>query len=317
LPRPEARGRDLLVRIEAVSINPIDTKTRSRFVAGDGAMKVPGYDAVGIVEAVGEATEGFAPGDRVWYAGQIDRPGSNAEYQLVDARIAAKAPASLSPAEAAALPLTSITAWEMLFDRLEVTRPVPGAAPAVLVIGGAGGVASMAIQILRAKTDLTVIATAGRPETADWVRAMGAHHVVDHARPLADQVAALGLGAPGHVFSTTATGQHLPEIARLIQPQGKFGLIDDPQALDIMPFKYISVSVHWETMFTRSLRQTPDIGKQGDLLAEMAALVDAGRIRSTMTRNLGPLSAAAVLEGHRLSESGRVMGKLVLDGFPG
>ena len=213
------------------------------------------------------------------------------------------------------MPLTGITAWEMLFDRLDVRKPVPGAANAILVIGGAGGVGSMTIQILRALTDLTVIATASRPETVEWVKQLGAHHVVNHREPLAPQIAELGIGAPAYVFSTTETGGHLADIAELIAPQGRFGLIDDPEKLDISLFKRKSVSVHWELMFTRAVFETADMGEQGKLLAEIARLVDEEKIRSTLTDTVGTINAANLKKAHAFIESGAAKGKLVLSGF--
>jgi NADPH:quinone reductase len=211
--------------------------------------------------------------------------------------------------------LTAITAWEALFDRLDVGKPVPGAAPAILIIGGAGGVSSMAVQLARRLSSLTVIATASRAETQKWVRELGAHHVIDHARPLADQVAALGLGAPAFVFSTTATDKHLAEIATLIAPQGRFALIDDPPVVDINPFKRKSISVHWELMFTRSMFETPDIGAQGELLDKVSDMVDAGTIRTTLGENYGRIIADNLKRAHALIESGRARGKIVLEGF--
>ena len=315
LPRPAAAGHDLLVEVRAVSVNPVDTKVRKSTPAPEGGWKVLGYDAAGIVREVGRDVTGFAPGDEVWYAGSIARQGTNSEFHLVDARIVGRKPASLSFAEAAALPLTTITAYEMLFDRLDVRRPVPGAVPAVLVIGGAGGVGSIAIQLLRALTDLTVIATASRPETQGWVRELGAHHVLDHAKPLAAQVAALGIGAPGFVFSTTQTEAHFPEIVELIAPQGRFGLIDDLPSLNIMPLKRKAISTHWEMMFTRPVFETADMAEQGRLLTEVAGLVDAGRIRSTLTEVMGRIDAANLKRAHALLESGTARGKIVLEGF--
>jgi zinc-binding alcohol dehydrogenase family protein len=203
----------------------------------------------------------------------------------------------------------------MLFDRLNVIHPTPQGGETILVIGGAGGVGSITIQLLRALTDLTVIATASRPETQEWVRECGAHHVIDHRQPLAPQVEDLGLGAPGFVFSTTQTGQHLADIVELIAPQGRFGLIDDPKSLDAMPFKLKAVSLHWEMMFTRSLFGTPDMAEQGKLLNEVAALVDAGRIRSTATEVAGRIDAATLSRVHALIESGTTRGKIVLEGF--
>lgn len=313
--QPRATGRDLLVRVDAVSVNPVDYKIRASRAPEGGTPAILGWDAAGEVVAIGDEVVNFSPGDRVWYAGSIDRPGSNSEFQLVDERITGRMPDSLSVAEAAALPLTSLTAFEMLFDRLRVNDPVPGAAPAVLVIGGAGGVGSITIQLLRALTDMTVIATASRPETSDWVKSLGAHHVIDHSRDLVSQVAELGLGEPGYVFSTTHTGSYLDQIAELIAPQGRFGLIDDPETLDVMRFKTKAVSTHWELMFTRPLFNTPDIGRQGDILNAVSKLVDEGKIRTTASDVLGVISAANIKTAHAILESGKAKGKLVLEGF--
>lgn len=312
---PNAEGLDLLVKITAVSVNPVDTKLRLGVAPAGGDWRVLGFDAAGVVENVGSDVQYFKPGDTVFYAGSIARPGTNSEYHLVDERIVGRKPVSLSNAEAAALPLTAITAWEMLFDRLDLSCPTPQGSNTILVIGGAGGVGSITIQLLRALTDLTVIATASRPETQDWVRQCGAHHVIDHRRSLASQVEALGLGAPGFVFSTTQTDQHLADIAELIAPQGRFGLIDDPIELDAKLFKRKAVSLHWEFMFTRSLFNTPDMAKQGKLLNEVAALVEAGRIRSTVTEVAGKIDAATLRTVHAKIESGTVRGKIVLEGF--
>ncbi|MCA9453518.1 MAG: zinc-binding alcohol dehydrogenase family protein [Nitrospiraceae bacterium] len=315
LDKPKAEGRDLLVKIVAVSVNPVDTKLRLGAAPEGSDWRVLGFDASGVVEAVGPEVRNFKPGDAVFYAGSIARPGTNSEYHLVDECIVGRKPASLSDAEAAALPLTAITAWEMLFDRLDVKRPTPQGGNIILVIGGAGGVGSITIQLLRALTDLTVIATASRPETQDWVRKCGAHHVLDHRQPLAPQVKALGLGAPGFVFSTTQTGQHMADIVELIAPQGRFGLIDDPEVVNAKPFKRKAVSLHWEMMFTRSLFGTPDMAEQGKLLNEVAALVDAGRIRSTVTEVAGKIDAATLRNVHAQLESGLARGKIVLEGF--
>lgn len=312
---PVAHGRDLLVKVHAISVNPVDTKVRTRASAEPGAWKLLGWDVSGEVVAVGGEVKNFAVGDLVFYAGALDRQGANSEYHLVDERIVGRKPASLSHPEAAALPLTAITAWEMLFSRLDVKTPVAGASPAILIIGGAGGVGSIAIQLLRTLTDLTVIATASRPETQAWVRELGAHHVLDHSKPLAPQVAELGIGQPAFVFSTTETGLHLADITDLIAPQGRFGLIDDPAVLDVNPFKRKSVSVHWEFMFTRSMFQTADIEEQGKLLAEVAALVDGGKIRTTLTQVMRPINAQNLKAAHAVLESGKARGKLVLEGF--
>ncbi|MGX1787398.1 zinc-binding alcohol dehydrogenase family protein [Bosea sp. NPDC055332] len=315
LDKPAAAGRDLLVRIEAVSVNPVDTKMRLRSQPEPGGVKVLGWDAAGIVDAVGPDARLFKPGDKVFYAGAIGRSGTNAEYHLVDERIVGRRPNSLSVAEAAALPLTAITAWEMLFDRLDIRRPVPGAANALLIIGGAGGVGSIAIQLARQLSDVTVIATASRPETQAWVRELGAHHVVDHTRPLAAQIAALNIGAPAFVFSTTQTDRHFDEIVELIAPQGRLGLIDDPEPIDVMKLKRKSVSLHWELMFTRSLFGTADMEAQHVLLNEVGAMVDAGRLRTTLGEHFGRIDAANLRRAHALLESGKAKGKIVLEGF--
>lgn len=315
LDKPRPGPRDLLVEIAAVSVNPVDTKVRKRASAEAGEWKILGWDAAGKVVETGDEVKNFKPGDEVYYSGDLNRPGTDAQFHVVDERLTALKPKSLSNTEAAALPLTAATAWEILFDRLKVKDPVPGVKPAILIIGGAGGVGSITIQLARALTDLTVIATASRPETKDWVKALGAHHVIDHTKPLPEQVAALGIGAPGFVFSTTNTDQHLPAIVEMIAPQGRFGVIDDPDTLDVMPFKRKSVSTHWEFMYTRSMFQTADMDAQGKLLAEVAKLVDAGKIRTTLTEVLRPINAANLRQAHELLESGKAKGKIVLEGF--
>lgn len=312
---PVAVGRDLLVEVKAVSVNPVDVKVRQSAERTGAGWKTLGWDAAGVVRAVGPDVSAFGVGDEVFYAGSIAREGTNSELHLVDERIVAVKPRMLDWAAAAALPLTSITAWEALFDRLDVRRSVPGAANALLVIGGAGGVGSIAIQLARQLTDLTVIATASRPETHNWVSDLGAHHVIDHSRPLAPQIEALGLGAPAFVFSTTHTDRHLADIAELIAPQGRFALIDDPAALDALPFKRKSVSLHWELMFTRSLFDTADMGEQGRLLTEMARLADAGRLRTTLTERLSPINATNLKRAHQMVESASMRGKVVLEGW--
>lgn len=315
LPRPKPGPRDVLVEVRAVSVNPVDTKVRRRVAPEAGEWKVLGWDAAGIVVEAGAEVSRFTAGDEVYYAGSLNRQGTNAEYHVVDARIVGRKPASLDFAQAAALPLTAITAWEALFDRLDVRKPVPGAATALLVIGGAGGVGSIAVQLARQLTDLTVIGSASRRETETWVRDLGAHHVVNHARPLADEVAALGIGAPAFVFSTTATDRHMAAIAELIAPQGRWALIDDPGVVDIAPFKRKSVSTHWEFMFTRPMFATADIDAQGTLLDEVARLVDAGVLKTTLGEHFGTITAANLRRAHALIESGTARGKIVLEGF--
>ena len=308
---PSLKDRDLLVRIKAISVNPVDTKVRRNPVAV-GNTRILGWDAVGEVVEVGSGVQHFKVGDQVWYAGDLTRDGSNAEYQAVDERIVSLKPQSLSNAEAAALPLTAITAWEMLFDRFNVDLDQ---SDNILVIGGAGGVGSIAIQLLKAKTNLKVIATASREETKAWVKSLGADYVIDHTEDLNTQIKALGLDAPQYIFSTNQTETYLPQISKLIAPQGKFGLIDDPKLLDIGEFKSKSVSVHWEFMFTRSMFNTTDIEQQSQLLHQVAELVDNHRIKTTLNHTLGKINAQNLKLAHEQIESGRTKGKIVLEGF--
>jgi zinc-binding alcohol dehydrogenase family protein len=316
LPRPEPGPRDLLVEIKAVSLNPVDTKVRMRAQPEPGGVKVLGFDAAGIVRDVGKDVSLFKAGDEVFYAGAITRQGTNAEFHVVDERLVGTKPKSLKFEEAAALPLTTLTAWETLFDRLEVKRPVKGAANAILIVGAAGGVGSIATQLARQLTDLTVISTASRPDTQAWVKELGAHHAIDHSKPLAAQVEALGIGAPAFVFSITHTETHFAEIAKTIAPQGRFALIDDPKTpLDISLLKGKSVSIHWESMFTRSTFQTADMERQHEILNEASRLVDAGTIKTTLAEVMGAINAASLKRAHAFIESGRARGKIVLSGF--
>lgn len=317
LPDPQPGGRDLLVAVKAVSVNPVDTKVRRNTPPAEGETKVLGWDASGVVQAVGPEVTLFKPGDEVWYAGSIARPGTNAELHLVDERIVGYKPKSLSHAEAAALPLTSITAWEMLFDRLGV---LPGKSPtnqSLLIIGAAGGVGSILVQLARRLTGLTVIGTASRPETTEWVRSLGAHHVIDHSKPLAEEMRKAGLSNVTHVASLTQTGQHFADIVEALAPQGKLALIDDPDPaeINVLLLKRKSISLHWELMFTRALFDTPDILAQHRLLCEVGDLVDAGLIRTTANQNLGLINAGNLKRAHALIESGTTRGKIVLEGF--
>ncbi|QWT18808.1 zinc-binding alcohol dehydrogenase family protein [Bacillus sp. NP157] len=315
LPTPVASARDLLVKVEAISVNPVDTKVRQR-VDPAGKDGVLGWDVAGIVIAAGPEASRFKPGDAVWYAGDRSRPGANSEYHLVDERIVGRKPSTLSMAEAAALPLTTITAWELMFDRLGIPHGTQGQPATLLVIGAAGGVGSMAVQLARRLTGLTVIGTASRPETREWVEALGAHHVVDHAKPLDDEVLAVAPGGVDYVLSLTRTEQHFATFPRLMKPQGKIGIIDDPaELIDIRLLKAKSISLHWESMFTRSGFHTDDMGEQGHLLGEVANLVDAGVIRSTMREHLGRIDAANLRRAHALAESGAAIGKVVLEGW--
>jgi zinc-binding alcohol dehydrogenase family protein len=315
LATPTPGPRDLLVKVKAVSVNPVDVKLRARVAPPPGAARILGFDAAGVVEAVGPEVTLFRPGDAVFHAGSIARPGTNAEFHLVDERIVGHKPKTLSFAEAAALPLTSITAWELLFDRLGVP---PGKQPDsghLLVIGGAGGVGSILIQLARRLTGLTVIATASRPETVAWCIALGAHHVIDHRQPLTEELKRIGQPQIKLVASLTNTEQHFAAIAEILKPQGRLAVIDDPATLDINPLKRKSISVHWELMFTRSLFETEDMIGQHRLLDEVAGLVDAGAIRTTLTDNLGRIDAANLKKAHALVESGKSRGKIVLEGF--
>ncbi|WP_296942669.1 zinc-binding alcohol dehydrogenase family protein [uncultured Massilia sp.] len=315
LPDPVAAGHDLLVEVQAVSVNPVDTKVRNGSKPPEGEWKVLGWDAAGIVRAVGPDVTLFRPGDRVWYAGSIARAGSNSELQLVDERIVGKMPQSLDFAAAAALPLTGLTAWEMLFDRLDVPQGDAATGKSLLVIGAAGGVGSILVQLARQLTGLTVIGTASRPETRDWVLQHGAHHVIDHGKPLSEECKRAGLAAPDYVIGLTHSDHHFDEIVELIAPQGKFGLIDDPDLIDVRKFKRKAVSLHWELMFTRSLFGTADMIKQHEILDRLADLVDAGTIRTTANENFGRIDAENLKRAHALLESNRAQGKIVLEGY--
>lgn len=311
--KPVPGARDLLVKIQAIAVNPVDSKLRQGMPTP--APRILGWDAVGIVEAVGDGVTGFSPGDLVWYAGDITRPGCYAEYGLVDERIAAPRPASISAAEAASLPLTSITAWELLFDRLKVAEGA-GQGQSLLIIGAAGGVGSILVQLARQLTQLTIIGTASRPQTQKWVSELGAHHVIDHSQPLQTQLAALELPQVDHVISLPHTEHYYPQLIDVLKPQGQLALIDDPTSLDAMPLKRKSISLHWEFMFTRSMYRTADQNQQRALLARVAALIDSGVLRSTVGEHLGALSADNLRRAHALIESGKAQGKIVLEQSP-
>jgi zinc-binding alcohol dehydrogenase family protein len=314
LEKPTASGHDLLVKISAVSVNPVDTKVRKRAAPPAGEYKVLGFDAVGEVVEVGDDVSSYKPGDRVWYAGDLTRSGTNAEYHLVDERIAGKAPQSLSDAEAAAVPLTAITAWELLFDRLGLQQDDGNVR--LLVVGAAGGVGSILVQLAAQLTKATVIGTASRAESQAWVKSLGATHVLDHSKPLAEELKNAGLSNVTHVAALTHTDQHYDQIVEMIAPQGKIALIDDPVGgLDIMKLKQKCVSVHWEFMFTRSMFQTDDIAEQAALLNKVSELIDAGKIKTTMGENFGAINAENLKKAHAKVESNTAIGKIVLEGF--
>jgi len=316
LPEPgPPQGHDLLLRVQAVSVNPRDMKSRMTMEASPEKPVVLGYDASGVVEAVGPDCTLFRPGDAVMYAGVLDRPGSNAELQLVDERIVGHKPASLDHAAASSLPLTALTAYEMLFDRMRIPRDGESAGNVLLVIGGAGGVPSIAIQLARVLTQVTVVATASRPESAAWVRECGAHHVVDHSQPLPPQMESLSAGPCPWIFSTHTDTARWAEMAQILAPQGSIGLIDDPEPVDLRLLKFKSAAVHWEAMFTRPMFRTKDMVRQHEILDEIAALVDAGRLRATTARDYGRINAANLRRAHAAIETGRAVGKIVLSGF--
>jgi zinc-binding alcohol dehydrogenase family protein len=315
LPEPVVSGRDLLVKIESIAVNPVDTKVRLG-VDPKGSDKVLGWDAAGIVQAVGPEVSLFKPGDAVYYAGALERSGSNAELQLVDERIVGRKPTSLSFAEAAALPLTAITAWELLFDRLALRLGKPSDQQSMLIVGGAGGVGSIATQLARRLTGLKVIATASTPESQAWCRQMGAHHVINHREALVPQIQAIVPGGVDYVLALTQTDQHFNALAEALAPQGKIACIDDPSGpLDIKALKRKSGSFHWEFMFTRAMFQTQDMIAQHRLLNEVADLVDAGVLKTTFNGDFGRINAANLKRAHAQLEGGRSIGKIVLSGF--
>jgi zinc-binding alcohol dehydrogenase family protein len=312
---PVPSAHDLLVEIRAIGINPVDTKIRTGGGPGSpsGKLKILGWDAAGIVRAVGSAVTLFRPGDEVFYAGSVDRPGCYAELQCVDERIVGRKPAKIGFPESAAMPLTTITAWEMLFDRLKIGRLENGS---LLIVGAAGGVGSIAIQLARGLTRLNIIATASRAETREWCLQMGAHHVIDHRQPLSSQVKPNAPGGVNYVLALTKTEDHFDEIIESMAPQSAIALIENPaRPLEITKLKPKSIALHWEFMFTRPVYQTADMAEQGQLLTEVGELMDSGRIRTTLQSNLGTITAENMRRAHAVVESGRAIGKIVLAGF--
>jgi zinc-binding alcohol dehydrogenase family protein len=315
LPAPEPGEFDLLIEVKAISVNPVDVKIRANVAPENGAPKIVGWDAAGIVRAVGNKVSLFKPGDKVWYAGSLARAGTNSELHVVDERIVGRMPQSLGFAEAAALPLTAITAWELLFDRLRVLDNAHAAGNSLLIVGAAGGVGSILTQLARQLTGLTVIGTASRPETHAWVKELGAHHVIDHSKDFESQLQALGIGNVNFIAGLNQSGKHFTRFAAVVAPQGRIALIDDPDEIDVRLLKRKSVSLHWEFMFTRSMFATDDQIAQHRLLNRVAELVDAGTIKTTLSENFGTINAANLKRAHALLESGRTKGKIVLEGF--
>ncbi|MEP1931456.1 MAG: zinc-binding alcohol dehydrogenase family protein [Roseibium sp.] len=314
LPKPSPEGRDILVAVKAVSINPVDTKVRAPKDTVEETPRVLGWDASGVVEAVGPEVTLFKAGDEVYYAGDITRSGTNSEFQLVDERIVGSKPESLSFAEAAALPLTTITAYESFFDRLGIDRDGGNKGESILIIGAGGGVGSIGIQLAKA-AGLTVIATASRPETTAWVKDLGADHVVNHREPMAQQVRALGMQFVDHIAIFNDM-RHFETAVDLIRPQGAIVTIDNTDSpMPMADMKVKAASLHWEFMFTRAMFETPDMIEQHKLLTYVAGEIDAGRIRTTLDKVLSPINAENIRAAHALIETGTAKGKVVVEGF--
>ena len=312
---PDIGDYDLLVAVKAISVNPIDVKTRQTAKPFDSGVRILGFDASGIVQETGKNVRHFHKGDEVFYAGAINLQGSNSEFQAIDSRLVAHKPKSLDFKTAAAMPLTSLTAYEMLFDRIDIKKPVHNGKNALLMIAGAGGVGSIAIQLARHLCDVEVIATASRPQSREWALKMGAHHVIDHTQEFAPQLGKIGFSHPDFIFSTANSDGYLPQYVNIIAPEGRLGLIDGPKTFDITPLKMKSVSVHWESMFTRSVFETDDMARQGEILRHVARLIDEKKIVPTLSQVLSPINAHNLREAHRLIETHRSVGKIVLEGF--
>lgn len=320
VPTPTPTGRDLLVRVHAVSVNPVDVKTRAPRPGSEASPRILGWDAAGVVEAIGPAVTLFKPGDEVYYAGSIDRPGCDSELHLVDERIVGPKPRTLTFEEAAALPLTTITAWEAIFDRLGIAKnPVANSARTLLIIGGAGGVGSIAIQIAKQVAGLRVIATASRPDSVEWCRQQGAEVVINHRQPLKEELAAVGFATVDYILCTNSVEQYVTAMAEIIAPQGKICTIVGTKNNEPVPmnlFMRKSVGFFFELMYTRPVFQTADMQAQHDLLTEAARLVDTGVLHTTLTERFGPLTAANLRRAHARIESGSMIGKLALAGIP-
>ncbi|MES0326840.1 MAG: zinc-binding alcohol dehydrogenase family protein [Gammaproteobacteria bacterium] len=311
--RFEPTERDLLVEVRAISVNPVDTKVRAPNNKTETTPRILGWDACGEVIAIGPEVEHYAVGDQVFYAGDITRPGSNSEFQLVDERIVGKKPASLSYAEAAALPLTGITAWEALFDRLGISLDGGNAGKSILIIGGAGGVGSIAIQLASKIAKLEVIATASRDESRDWCIKLGADHVINHRMPLNEELAALGVPHVDYILCLNNTDQHWLAMTQAIAPQGRIcSIVETAEPVDLGILKSKSASFVWEFMFTRSMHQTPDMIEQQRLLNAIADLIDNGELVTTVNKVIRPINAENLRKAHAMIEQGNSIGKVVL-----
>eukprot|EP00659_Diplonema_papillatum_P019047 gene19047-29327_t len=315
LPEPVAGPRDLLVEVKAISVNPVDTKVRQNVAPENGAAKVLGWDVAGVVKAVGSEVSLFKVGDKVFYAGSLVRPGGNSELHTVDERIVGHMPKTLGFADAAALPLTAITAWELLFERLQVREGKADEGQSLLIVGASGGVGSILTQLAKQLTGLKVIGTASRPETQAWAKDLGADLVIDHSKPLSEELKNAGHPQVNYVASLTQTDQHLDQLVEALIPQGKLALIDDPKVLDVSKLKRKSLSLHWEFMYTRSMFETSDMIEQHNLLNRVAELIDAGTLKTTVGEHFGVINAANLRRAHELLESGKAKGKIVLEGF--
>jgi len=316
VPMPVAGARQLLVRVRAVSVNPVDTKIRMTAGSRLDFPRVLGWDCAGVVESIGEQCSLFKPGDEVYYAGDVTQPGCNSEYHLVDERLVGTKPSTLSFEDAAAMPLTTITAWEAMFERMGLQAdPQANQGRSILIIGAGGGVGSIAIQLAKKVAGLTVIATASRPESEQWCRDMGADEVLNHKEELEDECKRCGIDGVDYILCLVGTAQYWRSMADIIRPQGKLCLIVDTEAnqpVNINLFKPKSVAITWEFMFTRARFQTADMGEQGALLTRAAQLFDSGQLRHTRTEHFGALEAANLLKAHAKLESGSMIGKLVL-----
>ncbi len=311
--KPSAKGRDVLVRVDAIAMNPVDTKVRPKVGDDD---RILGFDAAGTIVECGELVDRLELGDMVYYSGNIQRSGSNAEFQLVDERLVGRRPGSISPAQAASVPLTAVTAWEALFDRLLIDRNGGNSGQTLLIIGGAGGMGSMGIQLAKL-AGLTVVATASREESSAWCRELGADHVIDHRDPLLPQLQQLGVEAVDYIANFNNTSAYWEAMGEIVAPQGKVVLIVEPEgALQLGgAFKSKSVTIVWEFMATRPIFNTPDVGRQAWILDQITELIESGNLRTTVGEVMGTINVENLVAAHQAIESGRTIGKLVLEGW--